>query len=272
MLRIGEFSRLSMVPVSALRYYDEIGLLKPVSVDDFTGYRYYAAEQLARLNRITSLKDLGLSLAEIAELADDDTAIRVRPLLQRKLEEVRSGIAMEQERLRRIEAWLEHLRTTVQMDTTTYEVSIKRIAPQQAVCLRRVVSDYAAEGALWGELCSYLEQQKGIRYAGPALAIYYNCEYRERDVDLELAVPVALPVAAHGDIQTRMLPGHAQAATIIHKGPFEKVHDAYQFLLGWLERNGYRMDGPDRIVYLNTPDKVAPADLLKELQLPIARA
>jgi DNA-binding transcriptional MerR regulator len=51
MFKIGDFSRLSRVSVKALRYYDEIGLLKPVRVDQFTGYRYYSADQLPRLNR-----------------------------------------------------------------------------------------------------------------------------------------------------------------------------------------------------------------------------
>ena len=69
MLKIGEFSRLSQIAVSTLRYYDDIGLLRPVEVDGFTGYRYYSAEQLPKLNRITVLKDLGLSLTEIVQLS-----------------------------------------------------------------------------------------------------------------------------------------------------------------------------------------------------------
>ena len=48
MIRIGDFSRMSQTPVSTLRYYDEVGLLKPVEVDHFTGYRYYMFDQLAR--------------------------------------------------------------------------------------------------------------------------------------------------------------------------------------------------------------------------------
>jgi len=72
MFRIGEFSKLSQVTVKALRYYDEIGLLKPAKVDPFTGYRYYSADQLPRLNRILALKDLGLSLAQISRLLDGD--------------------------------------------------------------------------------------------------------------------------------------------------------------------------------------------------------
>ena len=64
MLKIGDFSRLSLVSVKVLRYYDELGLLRPARVDEFTGYRYYSASQLTRLNRILVLKDLGLSLQQ----------------------------------------------------------------------------------------------------------------------------------------------------------------------------------------------------------------
>ena len=55
MLKIGDFSQLAQVSVRALRIYDEMGLLKPVHVDRFSGYRYYEAEQLPRLNRIIAL-------------------------------------------------------------------------------------------------------------------------------------------------------------------------------------------------------------------------
>ncbi len=70
MFKIGEFSKLSQVTVKTLRYYDEIGLLKPAEVDRFTSYRYYSVDQLPRLNRILALKDLGLSLDQVAHLLD----------------------------------------------------------------------------------------------------------------------------------------------------------------------------------------------------------
>jgi len=51
-IKIGDFSKLSRASVKTLRYYDEMGLLKPVEVDRFTGYRYYSFAQLPRLNRV----------------------------------------------------------------------------------------------------------------------------------------------------------------------------------------------------------------------------
>jgi DNA-binding transcriptional MerR regulator len=72
MFKIGEFSRLSRVSVRMLRHYDQLGLLTPSQTDPFTGYRYYSAQQLPRLNRIIALRDLGFSLEQIAGMLDEE--------------------------------------------------------------------------------------------------------------------------------------------------------------------------------------------------------
>ena len=64
--KIGEFSKLSQVTVKTLRHYEEIGLLTPLEVDEWTGYRYYDIKQLKQMTRIAYLKRLGFSLDEIA--------------------------------------------------------------------------------------------------------------------------------------------------------------------------------------------------------------
>jgi len=63
---ISEFSNLSRIPLQTLLYYDQIGILKPATTDEVTGYRYYNADQLLRVNRIVILKELGFSLQQIA--------------------------------------------------------------------------------------------------------------------------------------------------------------------------------------------------------------
>lgn len=65
MLRIGEFSKLTCVPIRTLRYYDEIDLFKPDEIDLFTGYRYYNEEQIEDLKIINQLKAVGFTLDEI---------------------------------------------------------------------------------------------------------------------------------------------------------------------------------------------------------------
>ena len=68
MLKIGDFSKLSRISIRMLRHYDEIGLLVPESVDEFTGYRYYSEAQLPLASKIRALKEMGFSLSAISQI------------------------------------------------------------------------------------------------------------------------------------------------------------------------------------------------------------
>ena len=72
MLKIGDFSRLSRVSVRMLRYYDDNDLIKPVKVDEYTGYRYYSESQLLTMGKINALKEMGLGVAAIREILKCD--------------------------------------------------------------------------------------------------------------------------------------------------------------------------------------------------------
>src|SRR5215216_6363292 len=103
MLKIGEFSRLSQVTVKTLHHYDEIGLLKPSQIDKFTSYRYYTLDQLPRIHSIMALKELGLSLEQIAELINDDLSLEeIRRIYQLKLKEAEQRVCNEQARLAQV--------------------------------------------------------------------------------------------------------------------------------------------------------------------------
>lgn len=67
MYTIGQLSKKTKIPISTLRYYDEVGVLKPAQVAD-SGYRYYSNEELRVLHHITALKELGFTLTAIKEL------------------------------------------------------------------------------------------------------------------------------------------------------------------------------------------------------------
>ncbi len=126
MIRIGDFSRISQTPVSTLRYYDEVGLLKPVEVDHFTGYRYYKFDQLARLQRIQALKNLGFSLEEIARLlADNLPAQQVHEMLRSKRAELHEQVQGNHEQIERLDAWLKQIEKENNM--TAYSIRTAHI-------------------------------------------------------------------------------------------------------------------------------------------------
>jgi DNA-binding transcriptional MerR regulator len=68
---IADVARISGVTARTLRHYDDIGLLKPAYVGA-NGYRYYEQEQLLRLQQVLVLRELGLSLGEIAASVDSE--------------------------------------------------------------------------------------------------------------------------------------------------------------------------------------------------------
>ncbi len=67
LLRIGEFARLAGTNLRTLRYYEEVGLFRPIERSQ-GGFRYYRLTDIHRLELIRALQDLGLSLEAIRDL------------------------------------------------------------------------------------------------------------------------------------------------------------------------------------------------------------
>lgn len=66
LLKIGELAAMAGISVKAMRVYEKKNIIKPVQVDEETGYRYYSAGQLRELEALQALQDMGFTLNEIA--------------------------------------------------------------------------------------------------------------------------------------------------------------------------------------------------------------
>jgi effector-binding domain-containing protein len=272
MFRIGEFSKLSQVPVKTLRYYDEIGLIRPASVDPATGYRYYTAEQLPRLNTVLALKDLGFKLEQIHEFVDDHlTAEQMEGMLRLRRAEIRANLQDEEARLARVEHRLRLI--TQEAPMPKHEVVIKKAEPIRVAAARGVVANYQSVGPLFGEVMSELGRHQ-IVPAGPAMALYYDEEYKEADVDVEAAVPIAAgEIPPAGRVRVRELEAFDAVASLTRRGPYDDFTPAYQALMAWIQSNGYRIIGPNREIYLTGPESGSPPEAyVTEIQFPVAKA
>jgi len=251
MIRIGDFSKLGLVSVKTLRYYDEMGLLKPLQVDPFTGYRMYEYHQLLRLNRILALKDLGFSLEEIRQLLSEQlTAEQLRGMLKLRRAEATQKVREEMERLEHVEA---RLRQIEQEDTVSkYDVVIKRVEALRVVSLRAVVPTPPEQGVLWEELGKCLATPPG-RASGPCLTLYHDSEYREKDWDVEVCQPVVGGMKEAGRVKMQTLPVVETMACTLHHGPFTSISEAYEAIVKWIDANGYSICGPSRELVLREP-------------------
>jgi DNA-binding transcriptional MerR regulator len=271
MIRIGDFSRISMVSIKTLRYYDEVGLLHPAKVDDFTGYRYYTFDQLSRLHRILALKDLGFQLEQIGRLLDEKvTAEQLRGVLKLRKTEIEQRVSEELERLARVEARLKQIEQENVMNKV--DVVVKKVEPTKIASVRDVIPSYSEQGGIWRELEGYLATQR-VRPVGPCLTMYHDEEYKERDVDAEVAEPIAADLTETRRVRVRMLPA-AEVACAVHRGPYSELGQAIEAVIKWTEANGYRIIGPEREIYLQPARNGNQKDpeAVTEIQFPVEKA
>lgn len=115
LLSIGDVSRISGVHIKSLRYYGEIGVLKPAYVNPETGYRYYTQQQLGVLDAIRTCIDLDIPLNEFAGYIEDEGRIvhyarlleHGKKLANQKISTIREGIRNIELMQREIERSLE---------------------------------------------------------------------------------------------------------------------------------------------------------------------
>ena len=271
MIRIGDFSKLSQVSIKTLRYYDEMGLFKPINVDRFTGYRYYSASQLPRLNRILALKDLGLSLDQIAQVLDEGVSPeQLHGMLRLKRAELLQHIAGEQARLARVEARLNAI--DLEDTMSDYDVVIKQIEPQLVAGVRDTLSSYPEVGRLFEEVYGHLARHGVNGLDLVAAAIWHDEEFKTSDIDGEAAVYLKQSVPEGERVKVYELPA-AMMASVVHKGAYNTFNRAYEAIGRWIEANGYKIVGPNREIYLYCTQPVRQDDDLyvTEIQFPIAK-
>jgi len=271
MIRIGDFSKLSRISVKTLRYYDEMGLLKPVSVDAFTGYRLYEYSQLSILYRILALKDLGFSLEEICRLLDDGLSVeQMRGMLKLRETEARQRLREDAERLERIESRLRQIEQEEIM--SKYDVVIKSADEIKVASVRDVVPMPPEQGPLWDELEGYLAMQH-VRPTSACLTLYHDDEFKERDWDLEVCEPINTDLGETQRVKVHMLPAAETLASTIHNGPFATLGEAYSAIGKWITENGYQIVGPCREVYLHTAGDGNQHDpkSVTEIQFPVEK-
>jgi DNA-binding transcriptional MerR regulator len=267
MFRIGDFSKLTRVSVKALRFYDEVGLLKPTYVDRDTGYRYYSAALLPRLNRILAFKELGLSLGEIIPLLEGDLPVdRVRELLQNRRAELARSIERERAQLAEVESWLALIEQAGRVPD--YEVMVKRVEPRLVASVRDSLSSYADADELFDELHSHFNQRGAPLERG---AVWHTCANQRRRIDCEAVVFLREPARSKGRAQVYELPG-ASVACVIHHGGDETCERAYVAARSWIKSHGYAVAGPNRELYWRGDVTQDGDSGVTEIQYPIIQA
>ncbi len=276
MLRVGDFSKLAHVTVKTLRYYDELGLLRPIWTDRFTGYRYYSLDQLPRLNRILALKDLGFSLEQVGKLLDGRlSAPELRQLFDQKQRELADLVRSDQERLIRVSERIREIEMEGRLPLQ--DVTIKSIPAMAAASLREIIPSLsglaASSSRMRGELELWAARQ-GVSSRGAWLTLYHHKDYREEKLDVEIVLAYDLEALAairehSSSIEVKPLPAVESMACLLQPANIEALQNSYTTLFTWSDRHGYLRLSPLRELALHDPMQKGGKTQFIEVQMPV---
>ena len=280
MFRIGEFSKLCGLSADTLYHYEKQKILIPMSVDKYTGYRYYDASQIVTVNKILALKDAGFSLIEISNLIKDDAPVRLLlEMLENKAQLLETTLEEEYNRLERLHTNIFLIKNggIPQMN----EIIIKTVEPIFVASTRKVFAKESFDENLeqmWPTVNNYINE-KSIKRTIPCLMIYHsgwwdmkqwNLIYDEQTLDVEVVEPITKFFEGNEEVQVYELSKVEKMACIVHHGSFSTIGKTFETLFEWIRINDYVADGPIREIY-HKGDWVTdnPSEYITELQIPI---
>jgi DNA-binding transcriptional MerR regulator len=275
--RIGEFAQIAQVSGRQLRFYDQLGLLRPAHIDAQTGYRYYTVRQLPRLNSILALKELGLSLEQIGPLLDKEISpTELRGMLTMKRAQVERSLREEETRLRHIESRIAQIDKHGKIDD--FDVVVKSVPSTPFLSVNCACENMDEAMRMIRTVAEDAGCQIRPALRDKLMVVAHNDRDDEKlDLDIGYSLTRAsnASVRIAGDLVLRAseLPATDTMATIVRPGTNSESHSSFGALGAWIEANTYEIAGPCREVFLEPITGPPGLDgALVEIQFPIGKA
>jgi effector-binding domain-containing protein len=200
-----------------------------------------------------------------------DTKELIR-LFTLKKSELQQRIKNEQQQLLQVERLLEQIENNGTLPR--YQVSLKKVKPALIASVRDMLPEFSGMeiADMFQELINFVVNSPA-EPAGPTMLIYKDEDYKEMNADIEVAFQIDRSAPVSGRVKIYELPEIDTAATIVYKGSYEEMGEAYNAVMLWVASNDYRIDGSCRELYLVSPgDTSDPSEYVSEIQIPVIKA
>lgn len=275
MFLIGEFSKIARVSRRMLYYYEEEGLLAPAYIDELTGYRYYSASQIPRINRILALKKLGLTLKQIQRMLDKNISTdEIRGMLTMKKAQLEQQVEDELAQIDEIESHLQQIDVDGILDN--YDVILKSVPAQPALMVRHTFPNLESCGKSMMEIIETLPSkidQGNLKY----LAVVWHSEaYDTENIDAQIGyilkseMTEKIPCGSY-ILEPTTLPAIQSVASTTRINPTSAPAGIYFQQLGnWIEKHNYTITGSYREVFLELKLGEIP-EVVIDVQFPVKK-
>lgn len=268
MLQIGQFSKICRITVKALRYYDELGILKPELINPENGYRMYSLNQLSRVSEILHLKELGFSLDDISYIIQNALTPReIMEILKKQEKAILDKICEQEKRLSKIKDFMYNIKEGKFMSQCTIKELPEVIVASKRTVVRNYDEFFKLVPAI-GEIM--LKHNVQCRKPSYCFNIFHDGEFKESDFDVEICEAVTRKSENKDGLVYKKIPGYKTAACIYHKGSYSSLGNAYTNLFKWIEDNKYSVIDNPRESYIDGIwNKENEEEWLTEIQIPV---
>lgn len=237
---IGEMSRLHNVPIKTLRYYDQIGLFKPVEVDDHSRYRYYSTEQFEQLNTINYLKFLGLSLKEIKNHLENRDVNYFLQLLRKQKE-------ITENKIKELELINNRFTNRITEIEEALKINDLEVAKIKKIPKRRILSleENIYSEPEWELALRRLEKMSSINSSiiigKVGLTVSKNNLIRMKFDEYNSIFILLEDNVENKELVKTLPPG--EYACIYYRGNHSHARKYYEILLDYIKQHGYSISG-----------------------------
>ncbi|MGE7921474.1 MerR family transcriptional regulator [Viridibacillus sp. NPDC093762] len=245
MYSIGKFSEICNIPIKTLRYYSDIGLLKPSYIDPVTNYRYYDYDKIQIMKKIMLLKSCQFSLATIKEFIECSDQIHWKSILEHKIDELedqKKQMSKQIEEMNRLKIQIEK-EASIISGPILYDCSIEN---------RKEILVYTIREKIKVKFIDRLVKNLFDRvYAfnlvitGKLMAIFHERDLNQKEADVELLLPIKDTKKIDG---CRILASGTYACLIV-KGPYSELEVGYEMLKNWIMEQNLTHVGKEIEIY-----------------------
>lgn len=271
MLTIGEFSNICRVSTKTLRYYEEIGLLLPQTINPENGYRYYNIDQLETMLFINRLKNYNFSLDEIKEIltSNNKEEVLYSALIKKKVE-TKEQLQRAEQTIIQMENDLNALKEgkSIMSYLDKIDIQLVEVSSMNLLFIRKKVHEFEFEetykncfGALFQKI-----KQNGLTILAPPMVLFHDSEFTSFGLDTEFAIPIEEIIT-----ETREFHPGLCLKTVLH-GSYSNLPSVYTRQREWTEKEGYENTGPLYEIYISDPTyHFDENDLVTEIYYPVKK-
>jgi DNA-binding transcriptional MerR regulator len=253
--RIGEFARLAATSIKTLRFYDELGLLRPAEVDVRTRYRHYDAAQLRDFAAIRALQDLGAALEDIRRVMSHADEGRERRQL---LIGLRTSAMHTLDAARRSLDWIDLELEGGDSPLFGTPVVLKQRSEMRIASIRALLRNYDEIAPVERDLARAMRPANAGEQRG---VLWHRCE-ASGAIEGEPFMEVRGAAPRGSGFELGCLPRACVASAYCESDDSAAVR-TYDAIDRWIHGHGLQLNGPKREIYVGQ---------LLEIQFPVRPA